>query len=87
VRHRALLAVSAATLASLTTMVGTSVAGAAPSPTGQRHSAKVCGAPAAGNATCTSLVRPDAADKPTVTTTPAGLGPTRTCGPPTPSPT
>jgi hypothetical protein len=79
-RHRALLAVSAATLVSLTTMVATTVAGAAPSPTGQRHSAKLCGTPAAGNAACRSLVRTDAAGKPTVTTTPAGLGPTRTYG-------
>jgi subtilase family serine protease len=57
-------------------MVATTVASVAPSPTGQRHSAKVCGAPAAGNAACRSLVPTDAAGKPTVTTTPAGLGPT-----------
>ena len=84
-RHRALLAISAATLASLTTMVATTVGGAAASSTGQRHWAKVCGAPAASNAACRSLVRTDAADKPAVTTTPTGLGPTRTYGPSTPS--
>jgi len=74
-RHRALLAVTAATLSGLTSMVGTTPAGAAPSQTGQVHSAKVCGAPAAGSAACMSVVRTDAAGKPLATTTPNGLGP------------
>ena len=74
-RHRALLAVTAATLAGLTSMVGTTTAGAVPSPSGQLHSAKVCGAPAAGYAACLSVVRTDAAGKPLATTTPSGLGP------------
>lgn len=75
--RRALLAVSAAALASLTTMAGATAAGtgAARSQTGQVHSAKVCGPPAAGNAECLSLVRTDAAGKPLVTPLPNGLGP------------
>lgn len=46
-RVRVLLAVSAATLTGLTTMVG-ATANAAPSQTGQLRSAKVCAAPSAG---------------------------------------
>ncbi len=75
-RYRALLAVSAATLVGLTTMVATTSANATPSPAGQLHSAKVCGAPAAGYAACKSLVRTDPAGKPLATTTPSGYGPT-----------
>ena len=56
-RVRVLLAVSAATLTGLTTMVGSTTANAAPSQTGQLHSAKVCAAPSAGYAACMSLVR------------------------------
>jgi subtilase family serine protease len=56
-------------------MVGTTTAGAVPSPSGQLHSAKVCGAPAAGYAACLSVVRTDAAGKPLATTAPSGLGP------------
>src|SRR5665811_280709 len=74
-RHRALLAVTAATLAGFTSMVGTTTAGAVRSPSGQLHSAKVCGAPAAGYAACLSVVRTDAAGKPLVTANPSGLGP------------
>jgi subtilase family serine protease len=75
-RHRALLTVSAAALIGLTSLVGTTTAGAAPSQTGQLHSAKVCGTPAAGHAACMSVVRTDAAGKPLATTTPSGFGPT-----------
>ena len=74
-RHRAFLAVSAAALAGLTAVLVPTAAGASPSPTGQLHSAKVCAAPSAGNATCMSLVRTDAAGKPIVTATPSGFGP------------
>lgn len=74
-RHRTLLTVAAATLAGLTSLVGTTSAGASPSPTGQLHSAKVCSAPAAGFAACMSVVRTNAAGKPLATTTPSGLGP------------
>jgi len=74
-RHRTLLTVAAATLAGLTSMVGTTSAGASPAQTGQLHSAKVCSAPAAGFAACMSVVRTDAAGKPLATATPNGLGP------------
>jgi subtilase family serine protease len=74
-RHRALLAVTAATLAGLTSMVSTTTAGAAPSQTGQLHSARVCSAPGAGDAACMSVVRTDATGKPLATATPSGLGP------------
>ena len=74
-RYRALLAVSAATLVGLTTMVATTSANATPSPAGQLHSAKVCGVPAAGYAACKSLVRTDTAGKPLATTVPSGYGP------------
>ena len=56
-------------------MVGTTTAGAVPSQTGQLHSARVCGTPAAGYASCMSVVRTDAAGKPLATITPSGLGP------------
>jgi subtilase family serine protease len=75
-RHRTLLTVAAATLAGLTSLVGTTSAGASPSQTGQLHSAKVCSAPAAGFAACMSVVRTDAAGKPLATTAPSGFGPT-----------
>jgi subtilase family serine protease len=74
-RVRVLLAVSAATLTGLTTMVGSSTANAAPSQTGQLHSAKVCAAPSAGYAACMSLVRTDAHGKPIAALTPSGYGP------------
>ena len=74
-RVRVLLAVSAATLTGLTAMVGSTTANAAPSQTGQLHSAKVCAAPSAGNATCMSLVRTDTHGKPIATLTPSGYGP------------
>ena len=73
--HRVLLAVAAGALAGLTSVVGITTAGALPSPSGQLHSAKVCGAPAAGYAACLSVVRTDVAGKPLATTTHAGLGP------------
>ena len=75
-RHRALLTISAAALIGVTSLVGTTTAGAAPSQTGQLHSTKVCGTPAAGHAACMSVVRTDAAGKPLATTTPSGFGPT-----------
>jgi subtilase family serine protease len=74
-RHRTLLTVAAATLAGLTSLVGTTSAGASPSQTGQLHSAKVCSAPAAGFAACMSVVRTDAAGMPLATATPKGLAP------------
>jgi subtilase family serine protease len=74
-RHRTLLTVAAATLAGLTSLVGTTSAGASPSQTGQLHSAKVCSAPAAGFAACMSVVRTDAAGKPLATAGPNGLWP------------
>jgi subtilase family serine protease len=74
-RHRTLVAVTAATLAGLTSMVGTNTAGAASSQTGQLHSARVCSAPSVGDAACMSVVRTDAAGKPLATATPSGLGP------------
>jgi subtilase family serine protease len=74
-RHRTLLTVAAATLAGLTSLVGTTSAGASPSQTGQLHSAKVCSAPAAGFAACMSVVRTDAAGKPLAAATPKGLAP------------
>jgi len=70
-----LIAVTAATLAGLTSMVGVTTAGATPSQTGQLHSARVCSAPGAGDAACMSVVRTDAAGKPLATATPSGLGP------------
>lgn len=73
-RFRALFAVFAAILTGLT-MVGTNVANATPSPTGQLHSAKVCGAPAAGHASCLSIVRTNSAGKALAAATPAGYGP------------
>ena len=73
-RHRTLVAVTAATLAGLTSMVGTTTAGAV-TQVAQLHSARVCGAPAPGDAACMSVVRTDAAGKPLATTTPSGLGP------------
>lgn len=74
-RNRAILAVIAAMLTGLTTMVGTTTAGANPSPAGQLHSAKVCGPPSAGTAACMSIVRTDANGKPIATITPGGFGP------------
>jgi len=70
-----LIAVTAATLAGLTSMVGVTTAGATPSQTGQLHSARVCSAPGAGDAAGMSVVRTDAAGKPLATATPSGLGP------------
>lgn len=75
-RRRAFFAVSAAALAGLAAILVPSAAGAAPSLTGQAHSAKVCAAPSAGYAACMSLVRVDPAGKPVVTATPSGFGPT-----------
>lgn len=75
-RQRAFLAVSAAALASLAAILVPSAAGAAPSTTGQLHSAKVCAAPSAGYAACMSLVRVDPSGKPVATATPSGFGPT-----------
>jgi subtilase family serine protease len=74
-RHRTLLTVAAATLAGLTSLVGTTSAGASPSQTGQLHSAKVCSAPAAGFAACMSVVRTNAAGKPLAAAAPSGLRP------------
>lgn len=74
-RHRTFLTVTAATLAGLTSVVGTTSAVATSSQTGQRHSARVCSAPAAGSAACMSLVRTDATGKPLAAATPSGLGP------------
>ena len=75
-RVRVLLAVTAATFTGLATMAGATTAGAAPSPAGQLHSARVCAAPTAGTAACMSIVRTDAQGKPSATITPNGLGPT-----------
>lgn len=75
-RRRAFFAVFAAALAGLAAILVPSAAGAAPSPTGQAHSAKVCAAPPAGYAACMSLVRVDPAGKPIATATPSGFGPT-----------
>jgi len=75
-RYRAIIAATAATLTGLATMaVTTTTAGAAPSPTGQLHSARVCAAPTAGNAACMLLVRTDANGKPIAAITPNGFGP------------
>ena len=73
-RRRTLIAVTAATLAGLTTMVGTTTAGAV-SQVAALHSARVCSVPAAGYAACMSVVRTDAAGTPLATITPSGLGP------------
>lgn len=70
----ALVASFAAILSGLT-MAATNVANAAPSPSGQLHSAKVCGAPAAGFAACDSRVRVDKQGNPLVTTASTGHGP------------
>src|SRR5665647_3079481 len=74
-RYRTILAATAATLTGLATMAGANTAGAAPSPAGQLHSARVCAAPTAGTAACMSIVRTDAAGKPLATITPSGYGP------------
>ena len=74
-RHRMLIAATAATFAGLTSMVGITTAGAAPSQLAQLHSVRVCNASSSGYATCMSVVRTDAAGKPLATTTPSGLGP------------
>ena len=73
-RRCTLIAVAAATLAGLTTMVGTTTAGAV-SQVAALHSARVCSVPAAGYAACMSVVRTDAAGTPLATITPSGLGP------------
>jgi subtilase family serine protease len=74
-RHRMLIAAIAATFAGLTSMVGITTAGAAPSPIAQLHSVRVCSTPSSGYAACMSVVRSDAAGKPLATATPSGLGP------------
>jgi subtilase family serine protease len=73
-RYRAFFAVAAATLTGLT-MIGTTTAGAAPSPAGQLNSARVCGPPSAGTAACMSIVRTDPNGKPVATISPNGFGP------------
>ncbi|MDQ1537485.1 MAG: hypothetical protein QOE58_1878, partial [Actinomycetota bacterium] len=83
-RPRALLAVSAAILASLTTLslttaIGTTAASAetqsGQAKSEQVRSAKACGTPSAGHAACMSKVRTNATGKPLASADPDGFSP------------